>query len=109
MTGDNFCKAAEESFFLSARNAVRLGIVHGLGSLFSLVGEVFISAGTAFFAYVILTRTDPYKSTVSTPAVPTIVMILFRLYLFLIIKFIVDCVNFLGYWFKLHECIRYSS
>ncbi len=73
MTGESFCKASEEAFFLAARNVVRLGIVHGLGGLFSLVGEVFISASTAFFAYVILTKTEYYKTNIVTPAVPTLV------------------------------------
>lgn len=78
MTGDGFCKSAEDAFYLSARNAVRLGVVHGLGALFSLFGEVFISAGTAAFSYVILTQTEYYRNTVVTPAVPTLVIMHFQ-------------------------------
>eukprot|EP00331_Platyophrya_macrostoma_P016363 CAMPEP_0176463556 /NCGR_PEP_ID=MMETSP0127-20121128/35961_1 /TAXON_ID=938130 /ORGANISM="Platyophrya macrostoma, Strain WH" /LENGTH=134 /DNA_ID=CAMNT_0017855743 /DNA_START=1014 /DNA_END=1418 /DNA_ORIENTATION=- len=74
MTGEGFCKASEEAFFLAARNVVRLGIVHGLGDLFSLVGEVFISAGTGLFAYTILTNTDYYKDVLS-PALPTMLIV----------------------------------
>lgn len=73
MTGDSFCKAAEESFFLMTRNVARLGIVHGLGSLFSLVGEVFISVGTAAFAYFLLNHLQVYIDTVPSPYVPTVV------------------------------------
>jgi hypothetical protein len=56
MTGENFCKAAEESFFLVARFAFSLGFVHGIGSVFVFIGTIFITLISTFLGWLILTR-----------------------------------------------------
>jgi len=56
MTGENFCKAAEDAFFLIVRWAVSLGLVHGIGDVFVFVGTAFITVSSSVAGYLILTK-----------------------------------------------------
>ena len=73
MTGEGFCKAAEHAFYLGVRNAVRLGIVHGLGRVFTFFGELFITFATGFTAYILFLNIEYYKVSLFNPIVPSIV------------------------------------
>lgn len=73
MTGESFCKAAEDAFFLGVRNAVRLGAVNGLGTIFTFIGEIFITAVVVVISYTMLTRLSYYQESLYNPVVPTIV------------------------------------
>ena len=74
MTGASFCKAAEDAFFLSLRNIVRLGAVRGLGTIFTFAGEVFITGTVSFISYSIFTRSPYFASNLFNPVVPTMVI-----------------------------------
>jgi len=72
MTGESFCKATTEAYFLSLRNAMRFGMVHGFAYLFLFLGQLIISGGATAVGYLIITRTDSYKDVVVSPVVPSV-------------------------------------
>lgn len=74
MTGASFCKAAEDAFFLNLRNAVRLGIVHGLGYIFTFIAEISITIGTATLAHFMFNYIEYYQANLFNPIIPTLVI-----------------------------------
>jgi len=75
MTGQNFCKAAQESFFLLVRYTSQLGLVHGLGEIFVGMGTLFITVTSTLAGYLILTRTS-LNTSVLSPFGPTLAFFL---------------------------------
>ena len=73
MTGESFCKAAEDAFYLSARNAARLGTVHGLGTVFTFTGEIFITLLVSVLSYAMVTHIGYYKDNLFNPIIPAVV------------------------------------
>jgi len=72
MTGENFCKAAEESFFLIMRFWAQLGVVHGIGEVFVGIGTLFITVLSTMVGYLIITKTSLNQDILS-PFAPTLV------------------------------------
>lgn len=58
ITGKSFCKSAEHAFFLISRNTLRFGVLHGLGWLFGVAGQLFIMAFTVSVGVFLLFYTD---------------------------------------------------
>ncbi|CAD8090823.1 unnamed protein product [Paramecium sonneborni] len=71
LTGQSFCNAAYDAFYLILRNATRVAITHGLGELFEFLGAIFISATTSFICYLIITKSESYKNNIFSPIAPT--------------------------------------
>jgi len=74
MTGESFCTASREAFFLALRNAARFGAVHGIGGLFVFVGKLFITCLGTMIGYSILTS-DQYTDLLYSPIAPTVVKV----------------------------------
>jgi len=72
MTGENFCKATTEAFFLSIRNALRFGMVHGFAYVFLFLGQLIIAGSATALGYIIITKTEHYQEVVISPIVPSI-------------------------------------
>jgi len=72
MTGEGFCKATTEAFFLAMRNALRFGMVHVFAEIFLLLGQLIISGSATALGYLIITSTDYYQANVISPIVPAI-------------------------------------
>merc|ERR1712216_431759 len=53
--GTNFCQSAKNAFKIIAANALRFGVVSGLGSIIHYIGLVAIMAGTCAIGYYVLT------------------------------------------------------
>ena len=75
MTGESFCKAAEDGFFLALRNSTRFGIVHGIGAIFVFIGQLFITLLSTFIGYLILTKVGDFKENIYSTTVPLLVRI----------------------------------
>jgi len=75
MTGENFCKAAEEAFFLICRYVVSLGLVHGIGEVFVWFGTLFITVGSTLIGWLILTHTSLHTKIYS-PMAPTVLFVI---------------------------------
>jgi solute carrier family 44 protein 1 (choline transporter-like protein)/choline transporter-like protein 2/4/5 len=73
MRSEGFCKAAQESFFLMLRYAAQFGLVHGIGSLFASIGNIFITALATFFGYYIVMH--DYSGQVYSWIVPCVVFL----------------------------------
>jgi len=72
MTGDSFCKATAEAFFLALRNIVRFGMVHGFAWIFLLLGQIIIAGSATTLGYLIITQVGSYPEKVISPITPSI-------------------------------------
>ena len=54
LQGTNFCASAKVAFFLILRNAIRFGMVAGLGWIVQTLGYIFITITTAIVGYFVL-------------------------------------------------------
>jgi len=75
MTGESFCDATRDAFFLNLRNATRFGIVHGIGTLFVFIGQLFITFIGTLSGYLILSQAPYFQSNLYSPLAPTVVNI----------------------------------
>ncbi len=74
ITGNSFCVAAKDAFFIILRNAFLFTIAAGLGEVFMTVGKVFICAFSTFACYTILTTSDIYEDKVFYPLAVMLVL-----------------------------------
>lgn len=70
--GTNFCQAAKDAFFLIFQNPTRFALMSGLGELFLLVGQLFITFTTTCIGYAILVNSDTYSKNLNSPLLPCI-------------------------------------
>jgi len=75
MTGENFCQGAHDSFYLIVRYTATLGIVHGIGEVFVLIGTLAITAVSTLIGYILITQTN-ISTHISSPVFPTLVFAL---------------------------------
>lgn len=75
ITGENFCQAAWESFYLILRNAGRFAALDTVGAIVLFFGKVFIAGLTGLICYIIMIKADYFKTEIYSPVVPTIVKI----------------------------------
>ena len=67
--------AAWDSGKLMMKNAARFNVAAGIGQLFSLIGELFISLTTSLIGYLIITHSSYYQERLHSPITPTIVLL----------------------------------
>eukprot|EP00753_Platysulcus_tardus_P022702 PLAT9918.1.p2 GENE.PLAT9918.1~~PLAT9918.1.p2 ORF type:complete len:637 (+),score=345.23 PLAT9918.1:74-1912(+) len=72
--GDSFLGAAKRVFGLIARNVLRIGTLHIVGDIFLFLGKLAITAATTVIAWLLLTNDQLFPGTLSSPAVPAIVI-----------------------------------
>ena len=72
MTGKGFCSAAEDAFYLIFRNSGRFGTVSGIGAIFIVIGEVFITFAATMVGYG-LTNLPNFANVLYGPTVITVV------------------------------------
>ena len=56
-------------------NAARFAVVAGIGSVFTILGKLFIALVTGVIIYLILTNSDYYTERLFSPMLPTILAI----------------------------------
>lgn len=56
-------------------NAGRTSIINGLGGMFISIGIFFVTLATLLINYGILTGSEPYKSQISSPIFPMIIIL----------------------------------
>jgi hypothetical protein len=79
MTGESFCQAAQDSFYLALRNAGRFATVHGIGALFVFFGQIFITFVASIIGYAIITQSTYFQQALYSPITPMIFFILVSL------------------------------
>ncbi len=52
----------------------RYSIVNGLGGIFVLLGEIFVCACTVFFCYCIFMYADYYRTNLTSPILPLLLI-----------------------------------
>ncbi len=67
ITGNSFCVAAKDAFFIILRNAFLFAIAAGLGEVFMFIGKLFICGFSTFVCYTILTTAEVYEDKVFYP------------------------------------------
>jgi len=72
MTGESFCQATSEAFFLALRNVVRFTMVHGFAWVFLKLGQIIIAGSATLLGFLIITQATKFKAEVISPVVPTI-------------------------------------
>lgn len=72
MTGKGFCAAAEDAFYLIFRNSARFGTVSGIGAVFVMIGELFITFAATAVGYG-LTNLPEYANVLYGPNTVTFV------------------------------------
>jgi len=75
LTGSNFCIAAKEAMRIIWANPQRMTLVNGIGGAFIWIGKLFITAATVIICYEIYINVEPYKTTVTSPFLPCIVIL----------------------------------
>ena len=73
LTGDGFCVAAKNAFALIVENALRFAALGAIGDIFKVLGKIFITCGSSYIGFLIITNIEPYKSDVQSPIPPTCV------------------------------------
>jgi hypothetical protein len=84
LKGDNFCTAAWEGFGLIIRNLGRFSILSGIGSVFTVIGTVFISVISAIIGYFIITKVSYFSDELNSCVLPVVVFIIIGLVLGLV-------------------------
>jgi len=74
LTNDPFCLAAWNAFALIIKNVATFGWLNTIGFVLNWFGVCGISCLNGFGAYIVLTRLDYYKTTITQPFVVTIVI-----------------------------------
>ena len=59
MSGENFCTASKDAFFLLMRNSMSFASVHSFGLLYTVLGQLLISAANGYFGYLVLINYYP--------------------------------------------------
>lgn len=75
LTGQGFCDAAYDAFYLISRNVIRVAITHGLGQMFEFIGTLFVAASSTMCCYLILVNTS-MQENVTTLFAPTAAFII---------------------------------
>ncbi len=70
LKGSNFCTAAWEGFGLMIRNIGRFSVLVLIGSLFSLVGTLFISVGSSVIGYFLITKVKYFSEDLNSCILP---------------------------------------
>lgn len=55
LTGASFCTAAHDAFYLITRNLAKVAVTHGLGEIFTVLGNLFIGIFSALLGYIMIT------------------------------------------------------
>ena len=76
LQGKSFCSAAKDAIVLLIKNPGRFAVVNGLGSVFILLGKLFICALSTFVGYILITEIPKYKDKIYSPILPVIVKII---------------------------------
>ena len=75
MTGKNFCEATEDAYYLIIRNAWRFGTVHGLGGIYTFVGELAMTSLATFYGYLLITQHPDIEGKIYSPTMMCVVRI----------------------------------
>lgn len=71
----HFCKSAGLAVSFILRNCLRFAAVKGLGSLFIFIGKIFVTLVTALCGFFILTKSEPWKTSVKSPLAPVLLIV----------------------------------
>jgi len=69
MTGKGFCEATEDAYYLMIRNAWRFGTVHGLGGIYTFVGELAMTSLATLYGYILITQHPDIEAKIYSPPI----------------------------------------
>jgi len=75
LTGEGFCEAAQNAMGMVVMNAGKFLALSGVGSIFQLLGRVFITVVSSYLGYWIITNSDHYSEEINSPAPPTVIFV----------------------------------
>lgn len=75
ITGEGFCTAAHQAFYLAMRTAGEYAITHGVGHTMMFFAKLLVSASVTFFSYLLLTNLSEFEETIYSPFSPAIVSV----------------------------------
>lgn len=105
-----FCKAALNAFCLIVKNVAKFGWLNTIGGILNWFGVCSVSGLNAFGAYIVITKMDYFKDTVTQPLIPTIVILLVS---FFIVKSFLSIFSFsldaILQAFLLDESLQFSG
>ena len=84
LKGDSFCTAAWEGFGLIVRNLGRFSVLTLLGSLFTVVGTIFIAVSSAVIGYFVITEIDYFSEKLNSCVLPVVCFLIIGLILGLV-------------------------
>jgi len=85
LTGNSFCTAAHDAFYLAVRHPKLFTAVEILQVMVTIVGRLLIAGATALICWVIFTKAPQYDDEISAPIFPC-------LFIFLINFFVADMI-----------------
>ena len=88
--GDSFCTAAWEGFALTVRNLGRFSVLTLLGSLFSIIGTLFIMTVSGILGYLVIENYGFLSEEIDSAFLPVFCMVIIGLIIGLI------CMNVFG-------------
>ena len=76
ISGDGFCTAAHQAFYLAMRTAGEYAITHGVGHTMMFFAKLLVSAVVTFFCYMLLINLEEYQETIYSPFTPTMMCLI---------------------------------
>ena len=76
LKGDSFCTAAWEGFALIVRNLGRFTALSAIGTVFSLIGTIFISVASGVIGYFLITEVSVFSDELNSCVLPVVVFII---------------------------------
>jgi len=79
MTSANFCGGAGDAIHLMTGSPLKIGMVHGLSTLFEYLGTLAIALSSTCICYLVITTDSTYTDVLSSPVAPTVCFFLLSL------------------------------
>ena len=84
LKGDSFCTAAWEGFGLIVRNLGRFTALTAIGSIFSIIGTIFIAVASGVIGYFVITEVSYFSDDLNSCVLPVVLFIIIGLILGLV-------------------------
>ena len=76
ITSKNFCVSCLEAMTLVVSNPMKFGLLHLVGNIISMIGKLFVAAGTGFIGFLIISNDPSVKDSLNSKVLPTIIFVI---------------------------------
>lgn len=76
ISGKNFCVSCSKAFTLLVANPMKFGMVNAMGTVFALIGKLFVAASAALIGWALIEYNQELSDSISSRVVPIILFAL---------------------------------